>query len=158
MAGADPTGGFVGDAFRTAIENVMTLALPNNVQDQPTFRWVVEPTYNQPDPAGQPYYWGATPITDTAIPDLQVTCAVDLSGSPTSSVGTDAGEFTEITARITLLDTDYQTLLAHAGRPPDIVLLGRSTYEVDYIPMNIALFDVDVWEIMCTSRDQAASS
>jgi hypothetical protein len=153
MAGSDATGAFDDASFRTQIAAVMQMALPNNPADQPTFRWTVDPTYQQADPAGRPYFWGATPVSDTPIADLQVICAVDLSGSPTASTGTDAGEFTELTARITLLDTQYDQLLAHGGRPPDQVLLGGNTYEVDYIPMNVALFDVDVWEIMATSRD-----
>lgn len=155
MAGADPSGVFVGADFRARITAVMLMALPNTQADRPTFRWKTKPTYAVTDPAGHPYYWGATPITNPTITDLQVVCAVDLSGSPTSSTGTDAGEFTEITARITLLDTQYNQLLAHGGRPPDIILIGRSTYDVDYVPPNIALFDVDVWEILATSRDQA---
>jgi len=129
------------------------MALANTVADQPIFRWTVEPSYTVADPAGRPYFWGATPTGDVLISDLQVVCDVELSGSPTSSVGTDAGEFTELTARITLLDTQYQLLLAHGGRPPDVVIIGQSTYDVDYIPPNLALFDVDVWVIMATSRD-----
>jgi hypothetical protein len=155
MAGADPTGAFVGSAFRAKISAVMSMAQANTPADRPTFRWKPRPTYTVSDPAGHPYYWGATPLANNAVSDLQVLCAVDLSGSPTSSTGTDAGEFTEITARITLLDTQYKQLLAHGGRPPDIILIGLSTYYVDYVAPNVALFDVDVWEILATSRDQA---
>lgn len=131
----------------------MVMGLANTVADQPLFRWRVVPTYAVTDPAGHPYFWGATPLTDVTIPDLRVTCVVELSGSPTSSTGTDVGEFTELTARITLLDTQYQQLLAHGGRPPDVILIGQQTYDVDYVPPNEALFDVDVWTIMATSRD-----
>jgi hypothetical protein len=155
MAGVDPSGNFVGDDFRTRILAVMTMGLPNTPADRPTFRWRVKPSFAVADPAGRPYFWGATPIGDVTIPDLQVVCVVELSGSPTSSTGTDAGEFTELTAKITMLDTQYQQLLAHGGRPPDIILLGEATYDVDYVPANLALFDVDVWIIMATSRDAA---
>lgn len=153
MAGVDPSGNFIGADFRSQIEAVMLMGMANTPADRPIFRWRVKPGYAVHDPAGRPYFWGATPITNVAIPDLQVTCDVELSGSPTSSTGTDVGEFTELTARITLLDTQYKQLIAHGGRPPDVILIGQSTYDVDYVPPNIALFDVDVWMILATSRD-----
>lgn len=157
MAGTDPTNSFLASDFRTNILAAMTMALPNTVADQPTFRWKTEGVYDQADPAGNPYYWGATPVSVTVIPDLQVTCAVDISGSPTSSTGTDAGEFTELTARITLLDTQYQALLANGGRLPDLVLIGQSTYQVDYMQPSIALYDVEVYTLFASSHDAGAA-
>lgn len=157
MAGADPTSNFIADDFRTNILAVMNMALPNTQADQPTFRWKTERVYAQAGPDGNPYYWAEQPLATNAVADLQVTCAVEVSGSPTSSTGTDAGEFTELTARITLLDTQYQQIMAHGGRLPDIVLIGQSLYEVDLMQPSLALYDVEIYTLFATSHDAGAA-
>jgi len=157
MAGTPAIGVFNGPAFRENILAVMTMALPNTVVDQPTFRWKTERVYAQAGPDGNPYYWAESPLGSDPIPDLQVTCAVEISGSPTASTGTDAGEFTELTARITLLDTQYQQLIAQGGRLPDIVLIGQSIYQVDLMQPSIALYDVEVYTLFASSHDGAAA-
>lgn len=127
------------------------MALPNTVDLQPTFRWIVKQSYSTADPAGRPYSWtevaGATP---TLIDDIQVPCAVQFGGG--SDQGTLAGFEEEMDARITLLDTQQKALIARGGRMPDQVILAGRTYNITLMTQE-ALFSVDVYTLYLTAVD-----
>jgi hypothetical protein len=154
MAGADPTGQFDAAAFRSNIRATMSLALPNTVSYQPTFRWLIKPEFNVADPAGRPYNWFGAEAGDTpaAIPDIQVPCAVTYSGG--SESGTEEGFIEELKVKLTVLDEDMNTILANGNNTlPDQVLLKDQVYEIAYIPNPVALFTVDVYEIYAVAQD-----
>jgi hypothetical protein len=152
MAGADPTGSFGdGSDFKAGIGIAMAMGLPNAVQLRPTFHWVVDATYADADSSGWTYDLGATPISWNSITDKAVNCAVEYQGG--TEMGTIAGFENAITIKLTLLDADYNLLIAHGGRPPDEVFIANATYTFDRIEQT-ALFTVDVYTIYCTAVDQ----
>lgn len=152
MAGADPTGAFNSTAFRSQIHSVMTMALPGTQSLRPTFQWQQDPTYAVADKAGNPYDWTAAPAANSpaVIADMQVTCAVTYSLD--DEFGTDAGEINQQNITITLLDLDYNALVAHGGRQPDRVVCNGVAYTCDYL-VHVALFDVDVYQLHASSVD-----
>lgn len=152
MAGSDPAGAFDAATFRSNIKQVMAMASPNTVTPT-TFRWIVDDTFAVKDPGGNPYDWTEAPSqpTPTTISDLAVDCAVQFQGDIETT--TEVGEIDQLTAVITMLDVDQQALVAHGGRMPDVVLLKGVVYGIDYVPAPIALFNVDVWTIYCSSTD-----
>lgn len=152
MAGADPSGSFVGDAFRNAILSAMTMGLPNTTSEQPTFQWDPEPKYAASDPAGNPWDWTATPTTSSPTPpsDLQVPCAVTYSLD--QETGTAAGEINTEKITVILLDTQYNQLITHGGSNPDRIVVKGTTYTFDFMTLE-ALFDVDVYTMHASSVD-----
>ncbi len=155
MAGADPTGSFNASTFRTNIEFAMTMGLVNEPNLQPTFRWIVQPSFNPnpTDPAGIP--WNLTaPVNESGpaqISDMQVLCAVEFGSD--AQEGTVAGLEESVKATITMLDTQQKLLVAHGGRMPDQVLLAGATYNMEYF-IEQALFDVDVYILYLSAEDQ----
>lgn len=133
----------------------MQMGAPNNIADRATFRWVAAKTYATPDPAGKPYNWHTPPAAIAAIADLQLTCSVETPGAAREE-GTPLGEFDASKAIVTLLDTEYDQLIAHGGRKPDQVLVGGTTYIVDYEGDPQGLFDVDMHQLHCTAQEQRA--
>lgn len=152
MAGSDPTGNFNETQFRNQIRQTMTMGLPNTVSMQPTFRWVTKPTFSVSDPAERPYNWFTNPNASSPVnpSDFVTVCAVEYMGG--SESGTEAGFINEIQAKLTLLDTDMNAVIAHGGRQPDQVLLKGELYQIRYITLE-ALFTVDVYTVFCTALD-----
>lgn len=143
---------FPSDTFRTNIEFAMTMGLPNEVENRPTFRWLTSGEFTPGDPSQLPYDWTATPETSSPaqIDDFQVLCGVQYLGA--SEEGTVIGVEEAVQARITLLDTQYQQLMAWGGRWPDQVILAGSLFNVNYTTHQ-ALFDVDVYEMFLVAED-----
>lgn len=154
MAGSDPR--FPADQFRDAIRFAMTMGTPNKVADRATFRWIEERTYTSQDPAGRTYDWATPPAATVAIADLQLPCTVETPKSTTED-GTALGSFDPSKATVTLLDTEYDALLAHgAGRLPDQVIIGQTTYVVRFEGDPMGLFDVDTHQLHCETQEQRA--
>jgi hypothetical protein len=151
MAGEDATGSFVADAFRTSIRATMQMGLPNNTANQPTFRWTERATFTTGDPSDRPYNWFTAPATPApVVSDLAVPCAVEYQGN--AGQGTEAGFLNETMAKLTLLDTEYNALIAHGGKVPDQVLIKHNVYNLTYSHVE-ALFSVDVWTFYCEAED-----
>jgi hypothetical protein len=155
MAGTDPSGGFQSATFRTDIEFAMQMGQVNEIQNAPTFRWLVNPSFspNPTDPTGWPWSLNApiNPAGPAQISDLQVLCAVQFGSD--AEEGTVAGVEEAVRAQITLLDSQQKLLIAHGGRMPDQVLLAGAIYNMNYI-LQQALFDVDVYILYATAVDQ----
>lgn len=151
MAGSDPR--FPANQFRDAIRFAMTMGTPNRVADRATFRWLEERTYASQDPAGQTYDWAAAPVTTTSIADLQLPCTVE-TAKPTDVEGTSLGSFDPSKAVITLLDTEYDQMVAHGGRLPDRVIVGETTFVVRFEGNPQGLFDVDTHQLHCETQEQ----
>lgn len=146
MVGTDPR--FNAAAFRSAIKNTMRMAAPADVSDRATFRWRPARTYTYDDPASRPYNWTATPVSETVPADVQVDVAVEFTGG--SERQTALGQFDASKVTLTLLDEDYEQV-----RGADEVLLGGNTYEVDFVAPPIGLFDVTVYQVFCSARDES---
>jgi hypothetical protein len=155
MAGSDPSGNFSDTVFRAQIRQTMQMGLPNNVAYQPTFRWVTKPEFVVHDPAKRPYNWfqSVEAGSPTNPSDFVGVCAVEYMGG--SESGTEAGFINEIQVKLTILDEDMTSILAHGGsRQPDQVLLKGDLYDIRYTTVE-ALFTVDVYTMYCTATGAA---
>lgn len=160
MAGADPTGNFDAGDFRAQILQTMVMGLPNTLPAQPTFRWEVEGSYppitSPTDQSGVPYDANATAGSPApmSIADLQIECGVQYMGAP--EAGTIAGFENATQIKVTLLDTQYDQLLANGGNTlPDMVVINNQIYNIDRAEV-VGLFTVDVWSFYCTAQGEGA--
>ncbi len=152
MAGTYP--GFSGAAFRDAIQFAMTMGTPSDAEKGITFRWTPLADYPIHDPATRPYDWTATADAVEEITDLQVLCAVQVNAAGTVAENA-VGTFNETTIILTLLDEQYDQIVAHGdGRFPDLIEADEDTYVVRYIPPPNGLFDVTVWQVHCVARSE----
>lgn len=154
MAGTGAGVGFNASTFRNAVKFAMEMGTPPDSTKGITFRWSVLSAYPIDDPATRPYDWTGTASSVVTVTDLQVLCAVEFhaAGSPTENA---VGTFNETTLILTLLDEQYDQVLAHGdGRFPDLVEADEDTYVVRYVPPPNGLFDVTVWQIHCVARSE----
>lgn len=151
--------GFDGAEFRDAIKFAMKMGTPNPTPNRATFQWDVERTYDIEDPNGNPYSWDKVPVSELVYSDIQVDVAVEFVSRSTLSGLTPIAEFDTPRAVLTVLDEDWALVLetdTATPRPaPDRVLLGTNTYNLDYIAPDIALFDVNVYQVYCSAIDES---
>jgi hypothetical protein len=154
MAGSN--SGFNASVVRDKLHFAMQMGLPNVPSHQPTFRWVVQPEFapNPVSPSGDPYSWteAENPLGPQPITDLQVLCAVQYGTD--APEGTPAGFEQALHVTITILDTEWAILMAHAGRAPDQVLIAQDVYLMDYVEPEVGLFNMDVYTLHATAQDQ----
>lgn len=149
MAGSDSR--FDAARFREAIQFAMSMGAPTETADQATFIWVTQDDFEREDSSGAPWDWTATPTVDNSVPDVvELNVAVEYRAGLGDMTGRAAGQFDNPGAVITVLDEDYDSIVG-----ADQVLLGGDTYVIDYVTQ-VALFEVDVYQIHCTARDESA--
>lgn len=127
----------------------MTMGLPVDVVERPTFRWTTQRDYAIDDPAGNPYDWTATPTETTTHPDVQVPCAVEFAARPAGSTETVLGQFDTSRIVVTLLDEDYD-----AVRGSDVILAGGNSYDIDFVGPPLGMFQVTVYQVFATAQDE----
>lgn len=148
MAGTNAA--FNSQAFKDGIHLAMNMALPGTVADRATFQWRVEKTFAKQDNANRPYDWTSTAVTSNERADVQVSCAVEFAARTTTAGETPLGKFDSTRAIITLLDEDYALI-----EGADTVLLGQNTYDVDFVAPPIGLFEVTIYQLYCSARDES---
>lgn len=141
--------GFDADGFRDAIKFAMHMGLPDTESERATFRWDTERTFTVADSAGIPFDKSATPATEVTHEDVQVDVAVEFSNIRGSDTTTSVGRFTSGRAVITVLDEDYVDI-----EGANVVLLGGNTYDINFVRPPVGLFDVTVYQLDCTARDE----
>lgn len=141
--------GFDADAFRQAIRATMTMGLPNATADRATFRWTTAETFAIEDQDHNPYDWTDTPATSDAHADVQIPVAFEFAARPAASLDNPMGQFDSTRVEITILDVDFP-LIEGANE----VVLGENTYDIDFVGPPRGLFEVDVYTIYATARDE----
>lgn len=148
MAGTNT--GFSADAFRDAIHFAMTMGSPTSEVARATFVWKTKDDFASADNTGSPWDWADTPTVDNSIENVTLTnVAVEYSPALGDLTARSAGQFDNPGATLTLLDEEYAQVVG-----ADEVLLGGNTYVIDYVTQ-VALFEVDVYQIFCTARDES---
>jgi hypothetical protein len=149
MAGSSAS--FPAADFRKAIRDAARMAAPNDALMVPRFHWNKVQTFQKADSGGRPYSFTSseTPATEDDIADLTVeTVVAVVEKTIETPEGTRAGLFRGSRMTLTVLDVDYDAILAHGnGRFADSVLTGNTEYVIEEIPMPVALFQVDVWTV-----------
>lgn len=150
---------FSATAFRDAIHFAMQMGIPGTVSERVTFQWTPEETYASADTKGSPYDWTDTPTASTTATDipasLTVPVAIEFFDAKSSSGETVMGDFDVGRLRVTVLDTEYTQITDMNLGLPDLVLVDGNTYTVDYFGPPVGLFDVTIYTVFCSSRDES---
>jgi hypothetical protein len=150
MAGTDTR--FDAAQFREAIQFAMSMGSPAETADQVTFRWNTKDDYasDEEDNTGRPWDWTSTPTADNSVDDVILTnVAVEYRSGLGDLTSKAIGQFDNPAAVVTVLDEDYASIVG-----ADEVLLGQNTYVIDYVTQ-VGLFEVDVYQIHTTARDES---
>jgi hypothetical protein len=135
------------------------MGIPTEETERVTFQWTPVKTYTQADSRGRPYNWSQSPSATVTIPDkvasLSLPCAVEFTDSRSSSGQTTVGDFDVASIKVTLLDTQYEELIAVALGRPNTVIVDGNTYNIDYWAPPIALFTVNVYTLYASARDES---
>lgn len=145
---------FPAAEFRREIRATMAMGLPNAVAARPTFRWDPRRTYATASSTGVPFDLSAAPLSVEQLPDVQVPCAVEYLDAAGQPIETPVGNFHPDRARLTLLDLDWRRLVVD-GRRFDEVVLDGTPYRWDKALPTVALFDVDVHQVVVAARDES---
>lgn len=142
--------GFDGAAFKAAIRATMKMASPTQVPMKATFRWKTEKTHTLAGPGGRPYNFASTPTAVVAHSDVVLDeVAVQFVTRLTQGGGTAVGHFDTPRAILTMFTEEYDQV-----NGCDFVLLGGSTYRVDFWAPPVALFEVDVFTLHISAVDE----
>jgi hypothetical protein len=154
------SAGFDEGAFRDAIHNTMLMGMPENVAERLTFWWNRDQTYTPDDPAGDPYDWTSTPVTDhpgnPTLPDvggeqsLSVPYALEFSARPSGSSATVFGDIDASRAVVTMLETNYDKI-----RTADYATVGNTRYRILYSGPPLGLFGVTVHQVFLEAEDSS---
>jgi hypothetical protein len=148
---SDPrAAGFDGAEFRDAIKFAMGMALPDEESERVTFRWLVDRTYSTADPVGAPYSYDEVPSSTVAKDDVQITCGVSFISRATAAQGNAVAGFESPRVIVTVLDEDYDSV-AEA----DEIIFDGSTYQINYWEPPQGLFDVSIYKVHGTARDES---
>lgn len=157
MAGSDSR--FDATKFRDGIHFAMRMGFPEDTEKQITWQWDTERTFTRHDSGNEPFEWKAAEIvTETDITDLTVLCAVKFATSANSTRvgGTALGVMDLSNATVTMLDEEYDALLAHGnGSFPDKAIMDDAIYQVQITAPPYGLFEVTVYDILLQAVDEA---
>lgn len=156
MAGSDSR--FNADQFRSAIRFAMQMGFPEDEDKRITWQWDLLRQFVSQDSTGSPWEFKASEVVSEApVTDLIVNCAVRFHPAGRNSTdGSPLGVLDVASATVTLLDEEFDELVAHGGgRFPNKAQLDEATYEVQYIAPPYGLFEVTVYDVILAAIDEA---
>jgi hypothetical protein len=142
---------FDAAAFRDAIRFAMDMGLPETTADRATFKWTPVKTYANADTGGRPYKLTEAAASTTTHSDVQI--PVGWQFVPTrvgNEQQTAMGSFDNDRVIMTILDEDYDQV-----KGADICVLGGDDYIVDYVAPPDGLFEVTIYTLYLTARDES---
>ena len=152
MAGTDP--GFDADAFRDAIRFAMSMGAPEDTTKRVTFRWTEQKSYTRADSGGKPWNFNEVPVATEEYDDVQVDCAVEFGARPASIRDTTIGQFDPSLVTVTVLDEQYEEIMANDVMP-DLIVIDGNEYEISFLEPPIGLFEVTVYRFVAEARDES---
>jgi hypothetical protein len=146
--------------FRAAVHNTMLMGMPEDRAQQLTWWWHRDQTFSPDDPAGNPYDWTSSPVTDTpGNPDMRdegaeqkriVPYALEYAPRQAGEVATAFGEIDTSRATVSLTDTDYEQI-----KSADYATIGDTTYRLQFTGPAIGLFGYTLWQVFLEAEDSA---
>ena len=157
MAGTDPR--FPSAKVRAGLKFAMQMAFPEDSAQQITWQWTIKRDFKKQDSGGFPFEWTSSQVqSQTVITDKIVDCAVQTKApaGTTRVGGTTMGIMDIASATVTLLDVDYDALVAHGlGDFPDQAVMDGAVYVVQTKGPPEGLFDVTVYSIYLQAIDES---
>lgn len=145
--------------FRDAIHFAMRMGLPEEAPERVTFQWNAEETHATPDSRGRGYNIKSAPTstvsTANIVASLSVPVAVEFFDSKSSSGETSMGDFDIGRLKITMLDSSYAQIENPTLGLPDSLIVDGNTYDIDYFAPPLGLFDVGVYSLYASARDES---
>lgn len=147
--------------FRYGILHSMLMGMPQDVDEQLTWVWKRDVTYSPDDPAGNPYDWTSTPVTnEPANPDLAdpgddlpqtlvVPYALEFAPGASGSSSTTLGQIDTSRATVTVMDSDYERVMT-----ADYAVIGDTRYRIQFDAPPLGLFGVTVWQVFLEATDE----
>lgn len=152
MAGSDPN--FDPNGFRASIKATMQMGMPLDPAERLVWHFREIKSYTTQDPALKPYDWTAAPQlnipSDPDTPAGQRIVDYALEFARGTGAETEVGSFDTTRLIVTLLDLDFEQI-QHA----EYATIGRVHYDIDFTGPPQGLFDVTVYSVYLTARDQA---
>lgn len=156
MAGTDSR--FNATKFRDGIRFAMQMGFPEDEQKGLAWRWTTKRTFTTTDSGDLPLVWDDTQVVQSTAPsDMIVDCAVAFAqgGGQARVGGTSLGVMDIAQVTVTLLDTDYDALMAHGSNVfPDKAVIDGNVYIVQYVAPPIGLFEVTVYQVALGAIDE----
>lgn len=145
--------------FRDGVGFAMKMGIPDTLAERVTFFWDSVKTYTDADTKGEPYNWTDSPtatVSATSVPvSLTVPVAVEFFDSKSSSGDTVLGDFDIGRVRVTMLDTAYAQLDDANLDKPDGLTIDGNIYDIDYWGPPVGLFDVTIYSVFASARDES---
>lgn len=107
--GFDAIASIPADSLREALRRTMVLGLPYEEDQQPTFYFDKQVTWDRYDREGSPWDWSAAPATEVTKNPVQVLCAYEFF-SPLGRQGsfqTEVGDFNPTTVVFTMFEDEF---------------------------------------------------
>ena len=148
----DPrAAGFDAAAVRDALTFAMRMGMPENEEERVKFVFKAQHTFAQQDPTGNPYEWGATPVTtEGAYREVEVPVAMEFIGRTSQGRDTSMGYLLPSHVDVYILDTYIDDV-----KDADEVLIDGNTYKIVAWPPPLALFDMTVYPVTLEAVDES---
>jgi len=147
---ADTVPGLDPAVFREKITFAMNMGLPQNEADRPTFYFRSVKTYPPNtvlDSEGTPLDPRIAATVTTPDP-VQVPCAVEFQATRNDDESL-VGTFRQVTATLTLLDTDWEQV-----KDAIEVALGGVRYNISYLEPPLGMGTVTIYRIHCFPKGE----
>lgn len=147
MAGSNPT--FDAAGFRSALRDVMTLGLPNDPADQPTFHFPTTVSYppgtavDEDGVALDP----SVPKSKTTLDPVKVRCAVEYFDATPDEL--PVGTFRPTKLVLTMFEDEFALV-----KDAEEVVIGQDRYYLSHRPPPVGLYDVTVFQIVAYAIDE----
>lgn len=148
--------GFDSAAFRSAIAGVMTMSAPNDPTERVQFVFHPARTYENEDPAGNPYSWDAAPATETGGDGagnpryVEIPVAIEFVSRTSQARDTSLGYMLPSHVDLYILDTYIDEV-----QGADEVLIDGNLYNINAWYPPIGLFDVTLYSVTCEAIDES---
>lgn len=141
------------DDIRDILRQTMVMALPETVEERPTFYFEREVEWADHDSADKPWDWTDAPVSDNQADAVRVICAYDFA-APFGRQGAlfeRSGEYNQSTITFTMFEDEFAAVTNSS-----YATIGPGTerrWYFRYWKPSVGLNDLTVYEAIFTSED-----
>lgn len=143
--------GFDIAAFRDAIGFAMNMGLPEAESERVTFIFHAQHTYENQDPAGNPYDWTApAETTEEEYREVQIPVAMEFISRVSQGRDTTMGFLLPSHVEIYIMDTHIDQV-----RDADELRIDGNTYKIISWPPPVGLFGFTLYPLTAEAIDES---